>query len=108
MTLFGVAGCTALLFFGFAMQDSIKDTSIIQRNQITSYDAIVLFDNKADEKDLDSYESEIDKFDSTKIIYQQGKVESDDGKLDVNLMAFEDKDVVNDFINLRDTKKNPL
>lgn len=108
MTLFGVAGCTALLFFGFAMQDSIKDTSIIQRNQITSYDAIVLFDNKADEKDLDSYESEINKFDSTKIIYQQGKVESDDGKLDVNLMAFEDKDVVNDFINLRDTKKNPL
>lgn len=108
MTLFGVAGCTALLFFGFAMQDAIKDTSSLQRNEITHYDAIVVYDNKADSKDLDSYIKTMGDFQSTKIIYQQGEVLADDKNMDVNLMAFEDTKKVKDFISIRDTKKNPL
>lgn len=108
MTLFGVAGCTALLFFGFAMQDAIKDTSTIQRNELTHYDAIVVYDNEADDKDLDSLNKTMDDFKSMKIIYQQGEVQAEDKKMDVNLMAFEDKARVKDFITLRDTKKEGL
>ncbi|MDD7306166.1 MAG: FtsX-like permease family protein [Peptoniphilaceae bacterium] len=108
MTLFGVAGCTALLFFGFAMQDAIKDTSYLQRNQITHYDAIVVFDPEADQKNLDSLDKAIDRFKVSKIIYQKGKVETDLSKLDVNLMAFDDNKAAKDFINIRDTSLNPL
>lgn len=108
MTLFGVAGCTALLFFGFAMQDSVKDTSILQRNEITHYDAIAVYDNEADKKDLESFNKTMEQFKSTKIVFQKGEVEGDDKKMDVNLMAFDDNNAVKDFINIRDTKRNPL
>lgn len=107
MTIFGIGGCTALLFFGFAMTDSIKDTSNIQRQEITKYDYINIFDNKADEKDKEEYKDIINGELTKRIYYKNVEV---DLKEDVkaNLMVFENQDKLNEFINIRDESKNPI
>lgn len=107
MTIFGIGGCTALLFFGFAMTDSIKDTSNIQRNEITKYDYINIFDNKADKNDKKNYENIIKDEKTKRIYYKSVEVDlKDDIKAD--LMVFENQDKLNDFINIRDKEKNPI
>lgn len=108
MTLFGVSGCTALLFFGFAMQDSIKDTSNIQKNQIINYNAIVIFDKDAQEKDKKSLNQAINNINNLNIIYSDANVEIDNKEMKINIMAFEEIDKVKEFIGLRDLKNNLL
>lgn len=108
MTIFGIGGCTALIFFGFAMQDAIKDTSSIQRNEITQYDALTILDENAKKEDIENYEDSISGQKTTKISYQTGQIETEDGKLDTNLIVFNSKTDANDFINIRNLKKNKI
>lgn len=108
MTIFGIGGCTALLFFGFAMTDSVKDTSKLQRQEITKYDFISIFDENADEKDKNSYENILKNSDAMKIIYQKADVDSKDGNMKVNLMVFENPNKVDEFIKIRDKNKKKI
>lgn len=43
MTVFGVAGCTALILAGFGMKDSIGDVAALQYSEIMKYDAMIAF-----------------------------------------------------------------
>lgn len=52
MTIFGIAGCTAMIVTGFGLKDSITDIAPIQFTNIWKYQGIVTFD------DLDDQESE--------------------------------------------------
>lgn len=108
MTIFGIGGCTALLFFGFAMTDSVKDTSKIQRNQITKYDYISLFDENAKEKDKKSYQKILNDAKSLKILYKKVDVSTKKGNMKVNLIVFDDSSKIDKFINIRDKKKNKI
>ena len=108
MTIFGIGGCTALLFFGFAMTDSVKDTSKLQRQDITQYDFISIFDKNADKKDKNSYESILKNSESMKILYQKADVDSENGNMKVNLMVFENPSKVDNFIKIRDKNKKKI
>ncbi|WP_058990342.1 FtsX-like permease family protein [Anaerococcus rubeinfantis] len=108
MTIFGIGGCTALLFFGFAMTDSVKDTSKLQRQDITKYDFISIFDKNADEKDKNSYENILKNSESMKILYQKADVDSENGNMKVNLMVFDNPSKVDDFIKIRDKNKKKI
>jgi putative ABC transport system permease protein len=52
MTVFGVAGCTALVLTGFGLRDSIRDLAITQFEELTRYDLYIRLD-KAGEIDAD-------------------------------------------------------
>lgn len=108
MTIFGIGGCTALLFFGFAMTDSVKDTSKIQRGQITKYDYISLFDENAKESDKKSYQKILNDAKSLKILYKKVDVSTKKENMKVNLIVFDDVSKVDKFINIRDKKKNKI
>lgn len=45
MTVFGVAGCTALILTGFGLKDSIADIAGLQYGQIMKYNALVAFND---------------------------------------------------------------
>ena len=108
MTVFGIGGCTALLFFGFAMTDSVKDTSRLQRQDITKYDFISIFDKNADDEYMKSYENILKRSDSMKILYQKANVDTKDGNMKVNLMVFDNPSEVEDFIKIRDKNKKKI
>ena len=46
MTVFGIAGCTALLLTGFGLRDSISDIVGKQFNEIAQYNTIIQFKNQ--------------------------------------------------------------
>lgn len=105
MTIFGIGGCTALLFFGFAMTDSIEDTISIQKNEIINYDYISIFDKNAEDSDKDEYEKIIKDQNTKRLYYKNVEV---DGNISANLMVFENTKDLDDFINIRDEDKNPI
>lgn len=105
MTIFGIGGCTALLFFGFAMTDSIKDTISIQKNEIINYDYISIFDKNANNDDKKEYEKIINAENTKRLYYKN--VEVNDG-MTANLMVFENTKDLDDFINIRDEDKQPI
>ncbi|MFD3259924.1 FtsX-like permease family protein [Paenibacillus lentus] len=59
MTVFGVAGCTALILTGFGLKDSIGDIAGLQYKEIMKYNAIIAFneDSDAAEQQQEEYEA---------------------------------------------------
>ena len=108
MTIFGVGGCTALLFFGFAMIDSVKDTSKLQKQEITKYDFISIFDKNAKKEDKKSYENILKDTESMKIIYENVDVSLKEKNKKVNLIVFDDEERIDDFIKIRDKNKKKI
>lgn len=58
MTVFGVAGCTALILTGFGLKDSIGDIAGLQYREIMKYNALIAFnENSADAQQQEEYEA---------------------------------------------------
>ena len=53
MTIFGIAGCTALMFTGFGLNDSLATLGPKQYGRIQLYDASVMFKTNASPEELD-------------------------------------------------------
>ena len=104
MTLFGVGGCTALTFFGFAMIDSIKDTVNLQKNAINHYDVVAVIDEKSKESDLASFYKKIEDFEHLQIKMQEVKITKNNEKRKLNFVAFNDKDNLDKFVSLHTNK----
>ena len=60
MTILGVAGCTALIFIGFGIRDSISSLFIKQYGELFRYDSIVIFDENAAKEKLQAYNLELE------------------------------------------------
>ncbi len=60
MTIFGVMGCTALMFTGFGLRDSINDIVPIQYKEIFKYDALVARDKEMTESAYQKYKEILD------------------------------------------------
>ena len=108
MTLFGVGGCTALTFFGFAMIGSIKDTVNIQQKEINHYDVISIIDTNAKDEDKKSYYDKIKNLSSLDIDYRDIKVKADNNIRKISLVISEDSDSFKDFVSLRTPKGDPI
>lgn len=108
MTLFGVGGCTALTFFGFAMIDSIKDTINLQKDMISHYDVIAVVDEKAKGTDIESFNKKIKPYKSHPIRMEDIKLKADDKTHEASLVVADSTDDFDSFISLYDLKRNPI
>lgn len=108
MTLFGVGGCTALTFFGFAMIDSIKDTINLQKDMINHYNVIAVVDEKAKDSDLKSFNEKIKPYKSHPIRMEDIKLKAYDKTREASLVVANSTDDFDSFISLYDLKRNPI
>lgn len=108
MTIFGVGGCTALLFFGFAMIEAIKDTSSIQQEEIQHYSVISMVNTKAKEEDLDNYKKLVANFDNINVYNESANLEKNGKKRDLSIIVPENDEKLKDFVSLRDKHRNPI
>lgn len=108
MTIFGVAGCTALVFFGFAMIDSVKDTPLKQNNEISNYSAVAYQNTNASDEEKEEYKREIDKFDNIEVYYENASLIKGDDERDITIVSPEDDKNLKDFIDLRTPSKEDL
>ena len=108
MTIFGVAGCTALIFFGFAMIDSLKDTASIQQNEIHNYKIVAMIDEKASDDEYKKYNQKISPYKHLAIRNESASLRKDGKDLDISVVIPEDNKEFEKFVNLRKNKKNPI
>lgn len=108
MTIFGVGGCTALLFFGFAMIDAIKDTSSIQQEEIQHYSAVSIINTKAKKEDLANYKKLVDAYDNISVYNESASLKRNGEKLDLSIIVPENDEKLKDYVSLRDKYRNPI
>lgn len=106
MTIIGVAGCTALIFMGFGIKDSIGLVKPLQFGEILNYNVASIINTDADQSDIEDYRNyiknnpNIEK--SIDVRYESGTIELQ-GKpnMEVNLMTVFDDMTFKDFVSLR-------
>lgn len=108
MTIFGVAGCAALLIVGFGLHDSLAGIVQTQFGSVLHYDLIAVTDEDATEAqraavDQTIGDSEAIAF-STAVHYEQLHVAagSDTAEQDITLLVPADPDAFSDDVTLRD------
>lgn len=109
MTIIGVAGCTALLFMGFGIKDSITQIKPLQYNEIIHYNLAPIIDVEADKSDIDKVnevlktDENIDKH--TDVRYESGLVElSERPDQEVSIITVFDDIAFKEFVTLRNRK----
>ena len=107
MTVFGIAGCTALLLFGFSVKDSVSDLMPRQYDKIFSYDLMAV----SYAEDNDSMLSYIDESDIAGS-YINGEITSanlsfnDSESISVTIIAMPDDCDFSSYIKLYDLDGN--
>lgn len=106
MTVFGVAGGTALLLTGYGLSDSISDIGDIQFGEINLYQAIVSENTDASDEQIDEYNETlegIDGFETDLSVRQENAtVTTEESSQEVNLFVPSEPDRLSDFVVLRD------
>lgn len=97
VTIFGVAGCTALMMCGFGVKDSIVDIPDLQFGRVFTFDAMVYVQNYNHNEDSIIFEN--DKINST-IQLQNINVNVENRK--VTMFVIDANDDSTKFINLYD------
>ncbi len=110
MTIFGVAGASALIFTGFSVQQSISTINDKQFENIIKYDMIVALNDNLSEEEKEELENLItsDKINSKSSIYYESvtrEAGSKNDKQEINLIVSENIDDFNEYIHLQDRKK---
>ena len=111
MTIFGVAGCTALLVMGFGIRDSISGLASKQFGQILHYDMIAIEKNKVSDKEKEAINK---KLNSSEIenylpIAFENLTKEASGKLEkqeVSLIATNQSDDLSKYVSLESRKNN--
>ena len=63
MTVFGIAGCTAMILTGFGLKNSISDIVPIQFNEVWRFQGIVTFDEEASTQAIEEYQAAVSQLD---------------------------------------------
>ena len=105
MTVGGVAGCTALIVCGFAINDSVDTIGPKQYDDIYQYDVMVVAsDDQADDmREKVAGDSQVDATMDVRV--ESGEMQTGDGSETVQLLIVPDGDEseLGDMITLRDT-----
>jgi len=108
MTIFGVAGCTALIFIGFGLRGSINDLVPLQFGEIMNYDAMVVTDSNADEESQNYNEllKETEQITGQTSIAQYSMTAKKKGQAnhDVTVVVPKNVEEYSTFMNLRNRK----
>ena len=109
MTVFGVAGCTALLVTGWGVRDSVKAMVDIQFDDIIYYDGIVSVGDEVTVSEFNSLVQDIKNRDDVKNVISMmdynAVIDNDSEEETVYVYAFENSQDITGFLNLR-TRKN--
>ena len=106
MTIIGIAGCTALIFSGFALKESVSSLLPSQYGNIFQYDIEAISLNRLNDNELENLEKNNDITDYKKIMTQTLTVQKNDNEVDETyLMVFENLDIDN-FIKIKNSKSN--
>ena len=111
MTVFGIAGCMAMLVTGYGLQDSNNGMLDKQFNKLWNYEAMVIFNDNSDEKDINNYNytlKSLKGYEDNIKIHQESVTfnKKDINKQTVTLYVPQDKNRINDYILLNDRKSN--
>ncbi|EXJ23003.1 ABC transporter, permease protein [Alkalibacterium sp. AK22] len=105
MTLFGVAGGTALLLTGYGLSDSIADIGDIQFGEINLYQAIVSENPNASEEQFARYEETLQETEGLEgelpVRLENGTATASDSDQDINVMSPSDESRIGEFVALR-------
>jgi putative ABC transport system permease protein len=100
MTVFGIAGCTALLLTGFGIRDSIRAVVDRQYGEIFTYDITIGIEDDGGEK-LNKYQ-QIKNY--TLLQREGGSLSNNCNEKDISIVVPKDVENISDFIHLRDFK----
>lgn len=108
MTVFGVAGCTALIFMGLSIKSSISGIGEKQYEDLFNYDSIALY-NIEDEGNEEKYENALEDIggikNNLKVNFSNGNIDDKDLKYeDTLIITTSDANKINHFIKMRDRK----
>ncbi len=108
MTVIGIAGCTALVFTGFGLRDSIASIVSKQYGEIRNYDfELTLKDELTDKKieELNSYiQAEIPSATYTYLRQQTNDVMANGNEQNVYIVGVDSEEELKDFVDMRDRK----
>ncbi|URZ87115.1 FtsX-like permease family protein [Floricoccus penangensis] len=110
MTIFGVAGCTALLITGFGIRDSLDGISGKQYDELIKYDLVEVKKDDATNKENEEINKilsseEVKSHESVRF-EQVTKKDKNEGKQTINLIATQDTKNFNEFVNLRNRESH--
>ncbi len=104
-TIFGIAGCTALILAGFGLKDSIKEVTNYQFNNIFKYDKMMVINENNEHTSLVNKIKNEDIVKNVVLVnYQSINVLKNDDKQDVFLIVPDEFNKLNDVISLMDYK----
>ncbi|MDI9215482.1 FtsX-like permease family protein [Clostridium tertium] len=105
MTVFGIAGCTALIVTGFGIKDSIKTIVDKQYGDIFKYNLTINIDKDAsdlEKQDIFSDISSLKEVDKLLMVQSESaKIVTGDGDKDIYIIVPESLDKLDQFINLQ-------
>lgn len=108
MTVFGIAGCTALLLTGFGLKDSIRTIVDKQFGTLFLYDMTLHFDRESTEEqqaDLFKTLNEDNRFTAALLtMSQNGKLYANDDEKDITVFIPEDLNQLDQLIHFQDRK----
>ncbi|MBE6053152.1 MAG: FtsX-like permease family protein [Clostridium sartagoforme] len=111
MTVFGIAGCTALLVTGFGIKDSIKTIVGKQFGDIFKYNLTINIDQDISKLEKNEFMDELNNFNEIDkllmISSENGKIKTEDTDKDIYIIVPEEVGKIDDFINFvnRTTKE---
>lgn len=113
MTVFGIAGCTALLLTGFGIKDSIETIVDKQFGSIFKYDMTINLDRKISSEEKNILNNNLKSVEGIKsydfISSQNGKVKLNNVEKSVNIIVPKDVKNFSEFIYLQNRlTKEPL
>ncbi len=111
MTVFGIAGCMAMLVTGYGLQDSNNGMLEKQFNKLWKYEAMVIFNENSNDEEINNYNNTLKNLngyeDNIKIHQEAVTFSKEDiNKQSVTLYVPKDTNKINDYILLNDRKSN--
>lgn len=108
MTVFGIAGCTALLITGFGIKDSIETIIDKQFAEIFKYNLTINIDKDYSKAEKINFSKELQDKEEIKdalmLLSENAKISTDKGDKDLNIIVPENLRTVSDFINFKNRK----
>ena len=100
MTVFGIAGCTALMLTAFGIRDSIRSVVDRQYGALFNYDISIGLDEEGieyldDNVKIKAYEL---------LLKESGELSSNDAEKEISIIVPKDTKKIEDFIRLQDRK----
>ncbi len=100
VTIFGIAGCTALMLCGFGIKDSIVDIASMQYEHTYKFDAMIYVN--------DFSNSEVLKQEQIENYYETEVISAEIKDTDMNIFVTEDNDTLKHITRLLDKDSNEL